>query len=72
MFKKRNHGMFCYCNVCRSRRKTSFFYNILTSIILIICLYQLFIILLAFTRINCFILFIEVLFLTFLISRSLF
>ncbi|MGN1352761.1 MAG: hypothetical protein ACI4WF_01705 [Bacilli bacterium] len=72
MFKKKNHGMLCYCDVCRSRRKRSFLYNIVTSIILIICVYQLFIILLAFTRVNCFILFIELIFLTFLISRSLF
>ena len=72
MFKKRSHGLLCYCNVCRARRKTSILYNIITSIILIICIYQLFIVLIAFTRINCFILFIELLFLGFLVSRFLF
>ena len=50
MFKKKNHGMLCYCDVCRSRRKRSFLYNIVTSIILIICIYQLFIIFLALCK----------------------
>ena len=72
MFKKKNHGLLCYCNVCRARRKNSMFYNIITSIVLIICIYQLFIVLLSLTRINCFILFIELLILVFLISRFLF
>ena len=31
MFKKRNHGIFCYCNICRARRKSSILYNIITS-----------------------------------------
>ena len=72
MFKKKSHGMFCYCSMCRTRRKTSILYNIVVSIFLIICFYQLLIILLAFTRINIFILFLEFLFLCFLITRSLF
>ena len=72
MFKKRNHGMFCYCSMCRTRRKTSILYNVVISIFLIICAYQLIIIFLAFTRINIFILFLEFLFLMFLLTRSLF
>ena len=59
MFKKKNHGMLCYCNICRQRRRSSILYNIITSIILIIAMYQLFIVLISFTKVNCFILFIQ-------------
>lgn len=72
MFKKHGHGLFCYCNYCRQRRRLSVIYNAIISGILIITLYQGLLILFCFTRFNCFLLFIELIALIFIITRTLF
>ena len=72
MFKKNTHGLFCYCNYCRTRRRTNTFYNIIISAILLMTLYQGIIILFSFTRFNCFLLLLEIIASVFIITRSLF
>ena len=72
MFKNNNHGLFCYCTSCRAKRRLSFFYNVIISALMLVVFYQGIIMLFAFTRLNCFLLFIELVVLTFVISRSLF
>ena len=72
MFKKNAHGLFCYCNYCRARRRNSVFYNIIISAILLITLYQGIIILFSFTRFNCFLLLLEIIASVFIITRTLF
>ena len=40
MFKKNNHGLFCYCPACRMKRRNSLLHNIIISILCIVALYQ--------------------------------
>ncbi len=72
MFKKNSHGLFCFCPVCRAKRKTSLFNNILISSIAVITLYQSIITIFNFTRLHSFLLLIEILVFTFLVIRTLF
>ena len=72
MFKKNNHGLFCYCPMCKVKRRASTLHNIIISAIGIIVLYQSLITIIDFTRIHCFFLIIEIIFFTFFVSRILF
>ena len=72
MFKKNSHGIFCFCPLCRAKRRTSLFHNILISSLALITVYQSIITIFNFTRLHCFLLLIESIIFSFLVVRTLF
>ena len=62
MFKKRGHGTFCCCEMCKLKRKASLWYMGSLLAFLVIMVYQMLLLLIFTTRLNAFILLFEMLF----------
>ena len=74
MFKKSNgnHGLFCFCPLCRNKRKISLTHNIIISCLLLLTFYQCILLFFNFTKFNAFLLLLLLLSSVFFVVRSLF
>jgi len=68
---KKKHGFFCHCEMCKIKRRQSLIYLASLIALIVVILYQAFILIFITSKINALLLFIELIFLIVGICRML-